>query len=58
MNKSLIQSDAARAARKQLVERNREQRKHLEMLQSLGLVRSKSLSNYSNILVQNSKILI
>jgi hypothetical protein len=38
MNKSLIRTEAEREARKQLVERNREQRKQLKMLQSLGLV--------------------
>jgi hypothetical protein len=41
MQKSLIQSEAERTARKELVEENRQKRKHLETLRSLGLVRKK-----------------
>jgi hypothetical protein len=43
MQKSLIRTDAERDARKRLVERNREQRRHLKILDSLGLVRTKYL---------------
>jgi hypothetical protein len=38
MQKSLIRTDAERNARKQLVERNREQRRQLKMLESFDLV--------------------
>jgi len=43
MQRSLIRTEAERNARKQLVERNREQRRQLKMLESFGLVCKKYL---------------
>ncbi len=50
MDKSLIQTEAEREERKQLVQHNREKRKQLKILQSLDLVGNISRQKRSKII--------
>lgn len=52
MDKSLIRTEAEREARKALVTRNREHRRQLKVLQSLGLVCRNRKQNYLSHMIR------
>jgi hypothetical protein len=56
MDKSLIQTEAEREERKQLVQHNREKRKQLKILQSLDLVGNISRRKRSKIIPEKRPI--
>ena len=56
MDKSLIQTEAEREERKQLVQHNREKRKQLKILQSLDLVGNISRQKRSKIIPEKRPI--